>query len=550
MAHRSFRSDAGMITLAFVFLFVLGLALAMPAGAAIEVTTSFVDDPVFPGNTATLEYSITNTFSGTVTDILFLHTIHGIPSNLGNTPGNVNSPCGVGSKIQGGLPSGIQFIFGELAGGASCTFSIDINLGAALPPGTYNSSIDSFSGKLQPSGTTVTGSVYADSLRVNSLTLTREFVAGPVRPGKPIPVRYTIRNGYAEEAGSLGFTDDLAGALAGITFTGLPVIDPCGPGSVFMDATGPMQLVGGTVPAGQSCSFDVDVRIPEGTAPQTYLLESGPISGILQPSGTPVSGFPASETLLLRPVPGDWDGDGRADMVWRNSRTGQGVVAYFNNADLAGLDPLPKAPAGWGMVAADDFNKDGRMDLLWEDTARGAYTATFFQGAKFLGIGALPPVPPPWEIVATGDFNGDSEADLVLYNGDTGQVGALFLDGVTMIGTNVLATAPPPWMVEGAGDMDGDGEDDLLARNPVTGAVVVAYFKGGALGKIAPLPAAEAPWRIIGVLDHDGDNRTDILLHNPTTGENEAWYMNDTIRLGTGKLPTAPAGWAGFSGRR
>lgn len=72
---------------------------------------------------------------------------------------------------------------------------------------------------------------------------------------------------------------------------------------------------------------------------------------------TPFSTSP-SQALLL----GDFDGDGAADLAWRDSVSGAAVVAYGNNTGHFLKVINIALPAGASLYAAD-VNSDGKMDL-------------------------------------------------------------------------------------------------------------------------------------------------------------------------------------------
>ena len=68
---------------------------------------------------------------------------------------------------------------------------------------------------------------------------------------------------------------------------------------------------------------------------------------------------------------GDFDGDGRTDVFWRNGLTGANVVWRSANpttqqAVAAVADP------DWQPVAAGDFNGDGKTDVFWRKWDTGA----------------------------------------------------------------------------------------------------------------------------------------------------------------------------------
>src|SRR5262249_51206457 len=64
----------------------------------------------------------------------------------------------------------------------------------------------------------------------------------------------------------------------------------------------------------------------------------------------------------------------------------------------------PKTVAGTG-----DFNGDGKSDLLWLNTSTGQAVIWLLNGTSVSGGGSPGSAASPWTIAETGDFNGDSK---------------------------------------------------------------------------------------------------------------------------------------------
>jgi len=64
---------------------------------------------------------------------------------------------------------------------------------------------------------------------------------------------------------------------------------------------------------------------------------------------------------------GDFTGDGRADILWRNSSTGENYLYPMNGTViLAGEGYLRTvADANWRVQATGDYDGDGKADVLW-----------------------------------------------------------------------------------------------------------------------------------------------------------------------------------------
>src|SRR5262249_13077063 len=87
----------------------------------------------------------------------------------------------------------------------------------------------------------------------------------------------------------------------------------------------------------------------------------------------------AAMVLLVPPASGsaaavrsDFDGDGKADVLWRNETTGLFRVWLMNGSAIAadqGIDG--EVDRFWRVQAAADFTGDGKADILWHHTLSG-----------------------------------------------------------------------------------------------------------------------------------------------------------------------------------
>ena len=161
---------------------------------------------------------------------------------------------------------------------------------------------------------------------------------------------------------------------------------------------------------------------------------------------------------------GDFNGDGFADILWLNTQTGQPQIWLLScTADgggscrqLDGGAPTPP-PRDWQIVGTGDFNGDGRTDILWfNNTTRQALVWLITRDGKSFFFSASPALtpPPPWQVQETGDFNGDGTSDILWLNPMTGQLLVWLIktsgvEGVDLridvIGGGTPGTLPPPW---------------------------------------------------------------------------------------------------------
>jgi uncharacterized protein (DUF362 family) len=190
-----------------------------------------------------------------------------------------------------------------------------------------------------------------------------------------------------------------------------------------------------------------------------------------------------------------------------------------------------------------DFDGDGKADILWQHTD-GTLAVWFMDGTAILPkSGGVEVVPSPWQIKGVGDFNGDGKADILWQHTD-GTVAIWFMNGTT-VGSESggIAMVPSPWQIKGVGDFNGDGNADILWQH--TDGTVAIWFTDGTTilptsGGVGVIPNA---WQIKGIGDFNGDGRADILWQH-TDGTVAIWFMNGTtVGSESGGIAVVPSAW-------
>lgn len=288
------------------------------AGAVLDVTVtdisltkSFTDDPVPPGGSVTLEFTIHN-FSRdeTATNIDFTDAL---PAGASATGLPTSSICGAGSSLSG--TTTLTFSDGVLAPETSCTFSVALDVPAMTAPGSYSNTTSAVTADL--GGSPTTGNMASDTLFVfPAPVLTKEFIGDPVGAGDDVVIRFTITNTSSSMATDIEFIDELTdgGPMTGflsfpVSVTLPPTPDPpCnGTGSLALisvetDRQG-LELTGGELVGDGMCTFDVTVSIPVGFPPGTYTNTTGVITADI---GGTVTGNPVSDDVVIVAPPPRW----------------------------------------------------------------------------------------------------------------------------------------------------------------------------------------------------------------------------------------------------
>ena len=240
---------------------------------------------------------------------------------------------------------------------------------------------------------------------------------------------------------------------------------------------------------------------------------------------------------------GDFDGDGKADVLWQNSATGGVVVWLMNGAQktgaafvATGVDPA------WKIVGVADFNGDGMTDILWRNTTTGGVVVWTMNGAsKTSAAFIVPALAANFQIVGVGDFDGDGKADILVRDTTSGDLRLWLMNGATRLSDNLVEAAVDLHLqVLGVGDLYGDGKVAIVWRNSQTNDVVVWRMNGvTVVSKTTAVANVDPNWQIYGISDFDGDGKADLLWRNDSTTSVVVWTMNGATKVGAAFVSTS-----------
>ena len=238
---------------------------------------------------------------------------------------------------------------------------------------------------------------------------------------------------------------------------------------------------------------------------------------------------------------GDFDDDGIADILWRNSN-GQVVVWLMNGAQKKTSNVVGSAGSDWTIAGTGDFDGDNKTDILWHQTSTGNVIIWKMNGVgapKYLNAGSATT---DWQIAGVGDFDGDGMADILWRNKNNGQVAIWLMNGAQKKMSAAVGSATSDWKIVGVGDFDGDGKSDILWHQTSSGKVSIWKMNGVAAPKFLNAGSATTDWQIAGTGDFDGDGRSDILWRN-SNGQVAVWLMNGAQRNSAKTIGSATSDW-------
>jgi GH25 family lysozyme M1 (1,4-beta-N-acetylmuramidase) len=255
-----------------------------------------------------------------------------------------------------------------------------------------------------------------------------------------------------------------------------------------------------------------------------------------------IAAWPGAPSAGPASLPSSW----ASYSIWQYSEKGpfaDGGDSNVWNGDYAALQrfatgtppPVPTDPTR-RLVSPGDFDGDGRSDLI-QRAANGElwfYPGDgngHFPGGRRIGSG--------WGIydtvIGVGDYNGDGKNDLVARKLD----GSLwFYAGTGRVSGSDEGYRPVVKIGEfgweafdsllGARDFDGDGKADLLARTP-DGSLYL--YSGTGAGQTGTARKIDFGWqifdRLIAIQDFDGDGTNDLAGRRP---DGTLWLYSNTGR--------------------
>ncbi len=237
----------------------------------------------------------------------------------------------------------------------------------------------------------------------------------------------------------------------------------------------------------------------------------------------------------------DIDGDGRSDLLLQNQGLDQTAYWIMNGATPTRFSAAFTRPAGYTQVARGDFNGDGKLDIVW---ARSSDRNLVMWQGDGTGFTQLPirDVSSGWAVTGAADVDGDGRSDLLLANAGSGQLAYWIMNGATPVRFSSAFMQPAGYTQVATGDFNGDGKADLVWARASDRNLVMWQGDGNGFTQLQ-VRDYSAGWTVTGAGDIDGDGKSDLLLANAGSGLVAYWIMNGATPARFSSAFVQPAGY-------
>jgi Domain of unknown function (DUF4347)/FG-GAP-like repeat len=238
--------------------------------------------------------------------------------------------------------------------------------------------------------------------------------------------------------------------------------------------------------------------------------------------------FSVGASICLSVAIGDFNGDGKADIVTANDANNNISVLLGTGTGSFGRATNFATGAFTKFVTIGDFNGDGKADIAATNSnpnnvsiLLGEGTGGFRTASNF-SVGTSPAG------IALGDFNSDGKADLAIANNGSNNISVLLGTGTGSFSAATNFSAGTNSYAVAIGDFNGDGKADLAVANYTDDNVSVLLGTGtGSFGAATNFLVGTKP-ASVAIDDFNGDGRADIITVNNSSNDVSV-LLNQTL---------------------
>jgi Ca2+-binding RTX toxin-like protein len=229
-----------------------------------------------------------------------------------------------------------------------------------------------------------------------------------------------------------------------------------------------------------------------GPSPTTVSLTAA----LTLPVGVTTTGFTAITA-------GDFNGDAASDVLLQDNASSDVKILFLNTNAGEPIGQVDSAAtvtgpgANFKAVSSGDFNGDGKSDILFQNLATGATEVYLMNGGIVTTAGA-PILPAATALaVGSGDFNNDGKSDIMFRDVVSNAATIWTMNGTVQTGSFSIASPGAGYVLRGAEDVNNDGFSDLLFSDAANNVKAVELTTGGAILSTVNLGSPAAAFHLV-----------------------------------------------------
>ena len=152
-----------------------------------------------------------------------------------------------------------------------------------------------------------------------------------------------------------------------------PKIYPLNGTSSFREITTGSNGANGIYSAGPAYNLCTGLGVPNVAA----MIQA--LGRILDPAAPVITNFMSYS--------GDFNGDGKQDILWRNTQDWRGRYLVYERLVDSLKASVGKRGLDWRIAGIADFNGDGKSDIVWQNTVNGSFGIWVMNGSSYVGYG-------------------------------------------------------------------------------------------------------------------------------------------------------------------
>ena len=161
-----------------------------------------------------------------------------------------------------------------------------------------------------------------------------------------------------------------------------------------------------------------------------------------------MNGAAVASTAVLGAPPISWTivGETDGEILWRDS-AGDIALWGVQGGQVTSSIGLGTVTSNFVVQGVGDFNGDGKIDILWRDTNTGALSIWFTNGTAVTSGALVSTLPSKWSVAQVGDYNGDGNCDILLLD-NSGNLAMWLMSGATQSSSVGVTNVGTTWQVQ------------------------------------------------------------------------------------------------------